>query len=151
MKRVRREKTKSGLYGREIEQSGTGIKIRPEADGKFLREEAQGMSTGTETLALLALWQAPTGGGGYLTFLPLVVIMGIFYVMMLRPQQRRQKKTREMLATLKSGDKVLTTSGIYGTIAGLEENAIQLRITDQVKIKMLRSAIAEKLPESKES
>lgn len=106
------------------------------------------MSAGTG-VAVLALAQAPTGS--LVTFLPLVVIMVIFYVMLILPAQRRQKKTQEMLNALQSGDKVLTSGGIYGTIVGLEPDAVQLRIADQVKVKVARSAITDKLSESKES
>jgi preprotein translocase subunit YajC len=102
-------------------------------------------------LALLAFWQAPAGGSSLLTFLPLIVIMVIFYVMLILPAQRRQKKTNEMLSALKSGDKVLTSGGIYGTIVGLEPEAVQLRIADQVKVKVARSAITGIQSEGKES
>ena len=81
------------------------------------------------------------GAGGLMAFLPLVIIMGIFYVLLILPAQRRQKKTTQMLQTLKNGDKVITNGGIYGTIVGLEDEAVQLRIADQVKIKLSRSAI----------
>ena len=108
------------------------------------------MSTGTEGLALLAFLQAPSGSS-VLTFLPLIVIMVIFYVMLILPAQRRQKKTNEMLSALKSGDKVLTSGGIYGTIVGLEGEAVQLRIAEQVKVKVARSAITGIQTESKES
>ncbi len=90
------------------------------------------------------------GPSGLTAFLPLVVIMGIFYVLLILPAQRRQKRTAEMLAALKSGDKVITNGGIYGTIVGLEGDAVQLRVSDQVKIKVARSAIASLQPESKE-
>jgi preprotein translocase subunit YajC len=109
------------------------------------------MNTGRGALALLAFWQAPTGGSGLLTFLPLIVIMVIFYVMLILPAQRRQKKTNEMLSSLKSGDKVLTSGGIYGTIVGLEAEAVQLRIADQVKVKVARSAITGIQPDGKEA
>jgi preprotein translocase subunit YajC len=66
------------------------------------------------------------------------------------PQQRRQKQAREMLAALKAGDKVITNGGIYGTIVGIEGDAVQLRIADQVRIKVARSAIAGVQPETKE-
>ena len=101
-------------------------------------------------LPLLALLQAPASGSSLLTFLPLVVIMVIFYVMLILPAQRRQKKTTEMLSALKSGDKVLTSGGIYGTIVGLETEAVQLRIAEQVKVRVARSAITGIQPESKE-
>jgi preprotein translocase subunit YajC len=100
--------------------------------------------------ALLLFLQAP-GGSSLITFLPLVVIMVIFYVMLILPAQRRQKKTNEMLNALKAGDKVLTSGGIYGTIVGLEGEAVQLRIADQVKVKVSRSAITGIQPEGKES
>jgi preprotein translocase subunit YajC len=58
------------------------------------------------------------------------------------PAQRRQKKTQAMLSALKNGDKVVTNGGLYGTIVGLEEEAVQLRIADNVKVKVARSAIA---------
>lgn len=80
--------------------------------------------------------------GGIALFLPLILIMVVFYFLMILPQQRRQKKTKEMLRNLKNGDKVITNGGIYGTIVGLEDDAVQLRIADQVKVKVARSAIA---------
>ena len=103
------------------------------------------------TVAALLFFQA--GPGDLLRGLaPLVVIMVIFYVLLILPAQRRQKKTQAMLSALKSGDKVLTSGGIYGTIVGLDEKdaAVQLRIADQVKIKVARSAIAGIQPEVKE-
>jgi preprotein translocase subunit YajC len=109
------------------------------------------MNTGMNGLALLVLWQAPSGGSGLVTFLPLIVIMVIFYVMLILPAQRRQKKTNEMLNALKNGDKVLTSGGIYGTIVGLEGDTVQLRIADQVKVRLSRSAITGLQSEGKES
>jgi preprotein translocase subunit YajC len=88
--------------------------------------------------ALLA--QAPASG--FTMFLPLVLIMVIFYFLMIMPAQRRQKKVAQMLKELKNGDKVITTGGIYGMIVGLEDDAVQLRIAEQVKMKISRSAIA---------
>jgi preprotein translocase subunit YajC len=90
--------------------------------------------------ALVAQAQGPAGGIGM--FLPLILIMGIFYFLMIMPAQRRQKKVNEMLKNLKTGDKVITNGGIFGTIVGLEDEAVQLRIAEQVKIKISRSAIA---------
>jgi preprotein translocase subunit YajC len=90
------------------------------------------------------------GTQGLTAFLPLIIIMGIFYVLLILPTQRRQKKTQQMINALKNGDKVITNGGIYGTIVGIEGDAIQLRIADQVKIKILRSAVTGLQPESKE-
>ena len=83
--------------------------------------------------------------------LPIVLIMVIFYVLLILPAQKRQKKVAQMLSELKNGDKVITTGGVYGTIVGIEDDAIQLRIADQVKIKVLRSAVGGLQPENKES
>ena len=94
---------------------------------------------------------AQTAGGGLVAFAPLLVIMVIFYVLLILPAQRRQKKTQQMLEALKNGDKVITNGGIFGTIVGLEGEAIQLRIAEQVKIKVSRSAIAGLQLESKEN
>ena len=77
-----------------------------------------------------------------MAFLPLVVIMVIFYLLLILPAQRRQKKTQAMLNALKTGDKVITTGGLYGVIVGVEDDAVQLRIAEQVKVKVARSAIS---------
>jgi preprotein translocase subunit YajC len=100
--------------------------------------------------ASLSLMAQGTGAGGLMAFAPLLIIMVIFYVLLILPAQRRQKKTQEMLSTLKNGDKVITNGGLFGTIVGLEGDSIQLRIADQVKVKVLRSAVASLQPEGKE-
>jgi preprotein translocase subunit YajC len=97
------------------------------------------------------LAQAQGGASSITLFLPLVLIMVIFYFLMIMPAQKRQKKMNEMLRNLKNGDKVITNGGIYGIIVGLEDDAVQLRIAEQVKIKVSRSAIAGLQLESKES
>ena len=91
---------------------------------------------------LLAQAQSPVGFLSNPLFM-MVIVMGIFYVLLILPQQRRQKQMRQMLSALKAGDKVVTSGGIYGTIAGFDENTVILRIADQVKIRVLRSAIAQ--------
>ena len=100
--------------------------------------------------ASLSLMAQGTGAGGLMAFAPLLIIMVIFYVLLILPAQRRQKKTTEMLGALKNGDKVVTNGGLFGTIVGLEGDSIQLRIADQVKVKILRSAVASLQPEGKE-
>jgi preprotein translocase, YajC subunit len=89
------------------------------------------------------------GGGGILTLLlPWVLIFGIFYFLVIRPQQRRQKQAQTdrdlMLKALKGGDKVITTGGIYGTIVTVKEkdDTVVLRIAQSVTIEVLRSSIA---------
>jgi preprotein translocase subunit YajC len=92
-----------------------------------------------------------SAGNGLIAFLPLAIIMVIFYVLLILPAQRRQKKTQGMLSALKTGDKVVTTGGLYGTIVALDGDAVQLRIADQVRVKVARSAVAGPQPESTES
>lgn len=99
---------------------------------------------------LLALVAESSQPSGIALFLPLILIMVIFYFLMILPAQRRQKKVTEMLKNLKNGDKVITNGGIYGTIVGLEDDAVQLRIAEQVKIKVSRTAIAGLQTEKKE-
>jgi preprotein translocase subunit YajC len=91
---------------------------------------------------LLLLAQASAQPSGIALFLPLILIMVIFYFLMIMPAQRRQKKVAEMLRNLKTGDKVITNGGIYGTIVGLDDDSVQLRIAEQVKIKVSRAAVA---------
>jgi preprotein translocase subunit YajC len=99
--------------------------------------------------ALLLLAQSPAGNG-LIAFLPLAIIMVIFYVLLILPAQRRQKRSQAMLSSLKVGDKVITTGGLYGNIVALDGDAIQLRIADQVKVKVARSAVSNVLSEAKE-
>ncbi|HKP12170.1 MAG TPA: preprotein translocase subunit YajC [Blastocatellia bacterium] len=102
------------------------------------------------TIALahpLFLLQQP-GGGLLGAFLPMILIFGIFYFLVIRPQQKRQRQQQTerevMLKALKAGDKVITTGGIYGTIVSVKEkdDTVVLRIAQAVTIEMLRSAIA---------
>lgn len=98
-----------------------------------------------------AIQSAPAQPNGFTLLLPLILIVIIFYFLMIMPAQRRHKKVAQMLKDLKNGDKVITNGGIYGTIVGLEGEAVQLRIAEQVKVKVARSAIAGLQPEQKES
>jgi preprotein translocase subunit YajC len=98
----------------------------------------------------LFLMAQGAGGNSLLQLLPILAIMAIFYVLLILPAQRRQKKTQEMINALKNGDKVITSGGLFGTIVGIEGDSIQLRIADQVKVKVLRSAVSGLQPDSKE-
>jgi preprotein translocase subunit YajC len=75
--------------------------------------------------------------------LMLVLVVGVFYMLLIRPNQRKQKLWQEMLNNLKPGDKVTTTGGIRGTVISLRDDAVQLRIPpDNLKIEVVKSAIA---------
>jgi len=86
----------------------------------------------------------PPGGGAspLVSFIPFVLVLGIFYFVILMPMKKRQKKVDDFLATLKSGDRVVTTGGLYGTIAKLEEQTVHLQIAPNVRVEVARSAIA---------
>jgi len=72
---------------------------------------------------------------------PLVFILGIFYLIVFLPARRRQKKLQEMIDSLKAGDKVITSGGIYGTIVGFKDDRIQLRVAENVKIELSRNSV----------
>jgi preprotein translocase subunit YajC len=78
---------------------------------------------------------------GISAFLPLVIILGIFYLIVFLPARRRQKKLQDMIDSLKVGDKVVTSGGIYGTIVGFKDDRIQLRVAENVKIELSRNAV----------
>lgn len=80
--------------------------------------------------------------GGFAQPLVILAIFAIFYLIVFLPARRRQKKLQEMIDSLKSGDKVITTGGIYGTIVGFRSDRIQLRVAENVKIEMSRNAVA---------
>jgi len=72
---------------------------------------------------------------------PLLLVFAIYYVIVILPTRRTQKKLQNMIDSLKVGDKVITNSGIYGTIAGLREDRIHLRVAENVKLEMSRNAV----------
>lgn len=80
-------------------------------------------------------------GGPLTQLLPFVLIFGIFYFLLIRPQQVQRRKTQEMLTNLKTGDRVVTSGGIYGTITGFRDNIVQLQVASQVKLDVARSAV----------
>ena len=72
----------------------------------------------------------------------MVLIIGIFYLLIYRPMKKRQKNLEMMVTNLKNGDKVITNGGIHGTIAGIRESTVLLKVADQVKIEIGKSAVA---------
>ena len=72
-----------------------------------------------------------------------MMIIGIMYFMMIRPQQKRLKEHRDMVAAIRRGDTVVTSGGIIGKVAKVEDNELQIEIADGVRIKVLRGTISE--------
>lgn len=75
-------------------------------------------------------------------FLPFLVMIGVFYFIIIRPQSRRMREHDQMISNLKRGDQVFTNSGILGTIEGMTDSIVTLEIAQGVRIKMLRKQIA---------
>jgi preprotein translocase subunit YajC len=106
----------------------------------------------------LILLMAPLGGGeggggsGLLGFLPLILIFMIFYLLVLRPHSKRQKDLVNMVSSLKQGDRVLTSGGLFGTVVSQKEdgNVFVLKIADQVKVEVAKSAISSVVKKAKE-
>ena len=82
------------------------------------------------------------GGGTLLSLVPFVLIFVVFYFLLILPQQKRQKKLRALLDSLKKGDKVVTASGIWGTVSNLGKETVTLQIADNTKVKIQRDQIA---------
>lgn len=80
--------------------------------------------------------------GSLLSLVPFVLIFVIFYFLLILPQQKRQKQQKTMMEALKKGDKIVTASGIWGTISNLGKDTVTLQIADNTKIKIQREHIA---------
>lgn len=97
-----------------------------------------------------AMGPSPAGGGnggGIMSVLPLMIGMfAIMYFLIIRPQQKQRKDREALLAAVKKGDRVVTSSGIYGTVVGLSEHTVTLKVAEQVKLEFERSAIGRIVP-----
>ncbi len=102
----------------------------------------------------LLIAMAPQGGEGGGSMVSTIIMFGaiflIFYFMIIRPQQKKSKERAKLLSNLEKGDKVVTSGGIHGIIAGLDEKTCLLQVSDNLKIKVERSAIGTVLPKKGE-
>ncbi len=90
---------------------------------------------------------SPAGGGlGF--FVPLIFIFVIMYFIMIRPQTKRQAEQKKLISSLKTGDRVVTNAGIHGLISNVKETTIIVKVADNVKIEMEKSAVATVLKEA---
>ncbi|HVR42624.1 MAG TPA: preprotein translocase subunit YajC [Thermoanaerobaculia bacterium] len=90
----------------------------------------------------ILLMQSSGAGALIVNFLPIAAIILIFYFLVIAPASRQRKKTEAMLAALKKGDRVMTSGGIYGQVQSVDNDVVWLKIADNVKIKIARSAVA---------
>jgi preprotein translocase subunit YajC len=81
-------------------------------------------------------------GGGLGAFLPLIIIFAIFYFLLIRPQQRKSKQHKQVLASLKKGDRVVSSGGLHGVITGLTDDVVTIEISPKVRVKVSRGYIA---------
>jgi preprotein translocase subunit YajC len=92
--------------------------------------------------------QQDGGSGITSTLIMFGLIFLIFYFMIIRPQQKRQKERQKMLDAIKKGDKVITAGGVHGTVVGIEEKTILVQIADNVKVKVERGSVTSVIGES---
>jgi preprotein translocase subunit YajC len=100
------------------------------------------MSLHASSSIVVAMAQPASGNQSlWVSLMPIVLMIGIFYLIVLMPMRRRQKKIQDFQSALKVGDRVITTSGIYGEITRLDEKTVQIQIADKVRINVARAAV----------
>ena len=90
---------------------------------------------------LVAMGAPPNGAPAWVSFVPFALVLGIFYFVILLPMKRKQQKVDTFLSSLKVGDRVVTSGGIFGSITGITEQAVHLQIAEKVRVQVSRSAI----------
>jgi preprotein translocase subunit YajC len=91
-----------------------------------------------------AMGPTPPGGGAapvLFQLVPIVLVLGIFFFLVIRPQQRDRRRREQMLAALKKGDRVVTSGGLIGTVVGVTERRVTLKLGDSVRVECLRSSV----------
>ena len=89
---------------------------------------------------LLLLFQG--GGSALVSFVPMLLIIGVFYILLIRPQQQRQRQLQQTISELKTGDRVVTTGGVIGTITSVKDTSFLIRSADKTILEIKRSAVA---------
>ena len=96
----------------------------------------------TSSIAWAQTSGASDGTAGFFSLVPFILIFVVFYFLLILPQQRKQKQHKEMLSKLKKGDKIITSSGLWGSIARLEKDTATVQIDDNTRVKIQRDNIA---------
>jgi preprotein translocase subunit YajC len=94
------------------------------------------------TAFLFANPQGGEGGNPLMMFVPIIMVFIVFYLLLIRPQQKKQQEHKKMIDAVGKGDKIVTNGGIYGVVADVKEHIIVLKIAENVKIEVVKSAIA---------
>ena len=79
---------------------------------------------------------------GFLNFVPIILVFAIFYFLLIAPMRKRQKALQALVENLKKGDRVVTNGGLYGTVASVDEKVVVLKLAENLKVRVARSAIA---------
>jgi len=90
---------------------------------------------------------AAPGVSGLMSIAPLIILFVIFYFLLIRPQQKRSKEHKQMISAIQKGDQVITTGGIHGRVASVNEDSISVEIAEGVKVKVSREAISVRKPQ----
>lgn len=85
-------------------------------------------------------------GGGFMSFLPMIALFVIFYLLLIRPQQKRQKEHKSMVANLAKGDEVVTMGGLLGKIVATDENFVTVQIASNTEVKVQRASVQAMMP-----
>lgn len=99
----------------------------------------------SEFSSLFTLAQAASGGGGLVQFLPIILLFVGMWFLIIAPQRKRQKAHDKMLSELQTGDGIVTSGGIYGTITNVKDDRFVVRIADNTKIELGKSFVASKV------
>ncbi|MBW1847726.1 MAG: preprotein translocase subunit YajC [Deltaproteobacteria bacterium] len=91
------------------------------------------------------------GQGQFTTFIPIILMFVIFYFLLIRPQQKKQKDHRALVNNLKKNDRVVTSGGIYGKITGVDDQTVTVEIADKVRVKVARGNISNVLQDTSKS
>ena len=102
-------------------------------------------NTMTSLSSLIAQAASPGSANPLLAFAPLILMFAVFYFLLIQPQQKRQKELNAMIQNLKKGDRVVTSGGIIGTVAGIQNDYVILKVGEsEIKIEVLKSAVTGK-------
>ena len=102
-------------------------------------------------LSLLSAAETTSSGGSLLGMLPLVAIFAAMYFLLLRPQRKRQKETRNLQSSLQEGDEIITSSGIYGWISSVEDSYFWVEIAKDTEVRVSKSAVVNRVSTNSQS
>jgi preprotein translocase subunit YajC len=82
------------------------------------------------------------GAAAMSSFIPIILIFGVFYFLIIRPQSKKQKEHQKMVDNLKKGDRIVTLGGMYGTVVDVQDNIVKIKIAENVNVQIMKSAVS---------